>query len=284
VDSSPLLSVLEIYFKAFAEDDPGRRIELLARCMTEDGEIWGPNLHFTGYEAISEKIAAFHRNWPDCRLVLASGLVTFGNFARGGVAFVRNGVVIARGESITEFAEDGRIATVVPFWELKLPSLPESWPREWAVPAPLARQMLEIKLSVELASSAERVWEVTGSFAGLADWHPWVESSVLEPASGGMGRRVTNVGGTAGRRELIERLVFFDAAAREYAYTIIAGPTPFVDYVGRFRVVPRNPERCVFEYSARFNTTAGSTDAEATERIRTFYEAGLANLTRLFGA
>lgn len=144
--------------------------------------------------------------------------------------------------------------------------------------------MLETKLSVELGSSAEKVWEVTGNFNGLPDWHPSVESSVLEPAAGGVGRRVTNVGGTAGRRELIERLVYFDSAAREYAYTIIAGPAPFSDYVGRFHVVPRGPERCSFEFVGRFRAAPGKTDAEATERIRTFYEAGLANLPRIFGA
>jgi hypothetical protein len=143
--------------------------------------------------------------------------------------------------------------------------------------------MLEIKLSVELGSSTEEVWDVVGNFNGLPDWHPWVEASVLEPASGGVGRRVTNVGGTAGRRELTERLVFFDSLAREYAYTIIAGPAPFVDYVGRFRVLPRGPERCVFEYVGRFNPAPGKTEAEATERIQAFYEAGLANLPRLFG-
>jgi hypothetical protein len=143
--------------------------------------------------------------------------------------------------------------------------------------------MLEITLSVELGSSAEKVWSVVGDFNGLPAWHPWVESSVLEPAAGGVGRRVTNVGGAAGRRELTERLVFFDSSTREYAYTIIAGPAPFVDYVGRLRVVPRDSERCVFEFVGRFNPAPGSTAAEATERIRTFYEAGLENLPRLFG-
>ena len=143
--------------------------------------------------------------------------------------------------------------------------------------------MLEIKLSVELGSAAEKVWDVVGNFNGLPDWHPWVEASVLEPSAGGVGRRVTNVGGTAGRRELTERLVFFDSSAREYAYTIIAGPAPFIDYVGRFRVIPLRPDRCVFEFIARFNQAPGKTEAEATERIQTFYEAGLANLPRLFG-
>ena len=143
--------------------------------------------------------------------------------------------------------------------------------------------MLEINMSVELASSAEKVWEVTGNFAELSAWHPSVESSVLEAAAGGIGRRVTNIGGTAGRRELTERLVFFDAVGREYAYTIIAGPAPFVDYVGRFRVVPNGANRCTFNFTGRFRAAPGKTDAEATERIRTFYEAGLANLIRMFG-
>ena len=143
--------------------------------------------------------------------------------------------------------------------------------------------MLELRLSIELGSSAEKVWDVTGNFNGLPDWHPWVESSVLEPAAREVGRRVTNVGGVAGRRELTERLAYFDAEAREYAYTIVAGPAPFVDYVGRFRVVPRGADRCVVEFVGRFRAAPGKTDAEATERIQTFYEAGLANLPRFFG-
>lgn len=143
--------------------------------------------------------------------------------------------------------------------------------------------MPEIKLSVELGSSADAVWNVVGSFNGLPDWHPWVESSVLEPAAGGVGRRVTNVGGTAGRRELTERLVFFDATAREYAYTIIAGPAPFTDYIGHFRVIPHNADRCTLEFTARFNPAPGKTVDEASERIATFYEAGLANLPDVFG-
>ena len=144
--------------------------------------------------------------------------------------------------------------------------------------------MLEIQLSVELGSSADKVWAVIGNFNGLPDWHPSVESSVLEAAAGGVGRRVTNVGGSAGRRELTERLVSYDAAAREYSYTIIAGPAPFTDYVGRFRVVPRGAGPCALEFLGRFRAAPGKTDAEATERIKTFYQAGLANLPRLFGA
>lgn len=145
--------------------------------------------------------------------------------------------------------------------------------------------MLEIRLSVELGSAAERAWDVTGNFNGLPDWHPWVASSMLEPAPGGVGRRVVNVGGSAGRRELVERLVHFDAAQREYSCAIVGGTAaPFADYVGRLRVVAHGQDRCTFEHRARFGVAPGRTEAEARERIRTFYEAGLANLPRLFGA
>ena len=50
------------------------------------------------------------------------------------------------------------------------------------------------------------------------------------------------------------------------------------------RVVARGKDRAIVEFHARFNAAPGATDAEARERIRTFYETGLANLTRLFGA
>jgi Polyketide cyclase / dehydrase and lipid transport len=95
--------------------------------------------------------------------------------------------------------------------------------------------VLELAMSVELGSPAETVWSVVGNFNGLPDWHPWVKTSVLDPLPGGVGRRVTIEGAVGDRRELHERLVSHDYSRREYAYAIIAGPTPRRDYVGRLR-------------------------------------------------
>jgi hypothetical protein len=135
VELSSFLATNQLYFEAFGEHDPVRRAELLARCMTEDAEIWGPNRLFAGYAAISEKIAAFHRNWPGCRLVLASGIVTFHHFARFAVAIIRHDdSVLATGENVDELAPDGRIRRVVPLWEMALPPLPNSWPGRLAAP------------------------------------------------------------------------------------------------------------------------------------------------------
>ncbi len=130
------LEPLEVYLEAFAEHDPVRRDELLGRCLTADAEIWGPKRVFAGYAAISEKIAGFHKNWPGCRLVLASGVNTFGNVARFAKAIVSpDGSVVASGQSVLELAPDGRISRVIPFWEA-LPPIPSPWPQHLAVPPP----------------------------------------------------------------------------------------------------------------------------------------------------
>lgn len=119
---------LKAYFAAFAETDRARRKALLLRCLTEDAEIWWPRF-FKGHESISDKIDGFHSRMPGARLVLASGLYICRNIARFKVAIIgADGALVDEGESVNEFAQDGRIARVFPFWE-PLPPVPESWPR-----------------------------------------------------------------------------------------------------------------------------------------------------------
>ena len=134
MNTANLIEVLEVYFEAFAERDPLRRRELIAQCLTPECAIWGHSHVYAGYVEISEKIAGFHTNFPDCRLVLASGLMTFDNIVRAANAIVRrDGSVVARGESVSEISPDGRLCRIVPLWETSLPPLPESWPAHLAV-------------------------------------------------------------------------------------------------------------------------------------------------------
>ena len=135
MEAADFLVPLKPYFEAFAEHDPVRRIELLALAMTPDAEIWGPKRVFAGYTEISEKIEGFHRNWPGCRLVLASGINTFNNAGRFACAIVgADGQVLANGQSVVELAQHGRLRKVLPFWDA-LPPLPETWPSHLAFPA-----------------------------------------------------------------------------------------------------------------------------------------------------
>ena len=110
MDSSVFESSLRVYFEAFAENDKTHRMGLLSRCMTEEGEIWGPQRLFKGYEAISGKIEGFHSRMPGARLVLASGLNIFLNIARFKVAIVNaDGSTRVEGDNFIEMAENGRI-------------------------------------------------------------------------------------------------------------------------------------------------------------------------------
>ena len=135
MESSVFESSLRVYFEAFGENDKTKRIALLSRCMTEGGEIWGPQRLFKGYEAISEKIEGFHSRMPGARLVLASGLNIFLNIARFKVAIVNaDGSTRSEGDNFIEMAENGRIHRVFPFWE-PVPRIPGSWPRHFALRA-----------------------------------------------------------------------------------------------------------------------------------------------------
>ena len=133
VEANAFLRMLRPYSEAFIETDLKRRSALLEAAMTPDAQIYGPKRLFAGYGEISEKITGFQKNWPNCRLVLASGLNVFHDAARFACAIVdANGVTRAQGEAVVELAEDGRICRVLPYWET-LPPLPADWPAKFAV-------------------------------------------------------------------------------------------------------------------------------------------------------
>ena len=77
MEPSAFLLPLKPYLDAFVEHDSARRLDLLEQGLASSAEIWGPKRVFAGYSDISEKIEGFQRNWPNCRLVLANGVVCF---------------------------------------------------------------------------------------------------------------------------------------------------------------------------------------------------------------
>lgn len=132
-DLNTFLRPLVPYTEAFAARDHAHRLELLAASMTPDAQIWGPKRVFSGYQEISGKIDGFQVNWPECRLVLATGLNTFLNVARLGSAIIgADAAILASGHAVIELADDGRIRRVIPFWE-PMPSLPADWPAHLAL-------------------------------------------------------------------------------------------------------------------------------------------------------
>lgn len=128
MEASAFFRALRPYLDAFVEHDSARRLVLLEEGLTPNAEIWGPQRVFAGYAEVSEKIDGFHRNWPNCSLVLASGMVCFKNTGHFAKAIVdAEGSVLASGHSVMELAQDGRISRVLAFWGPP-PPLPQSWP------------------------------------------------------------------------------------------------------------------------------------------------------------
>lgn len=128
MDASSFFRPLKPYLDAFVELDVAKRLALLEQGLTPGAEIWGPTRVFAGYVEISEKIDGFHKNWPDCRLVLASGIVCFSNAGHFAKAIVSaDGSVLASGHSVVELATDGRINRVLAFWGPQ-PAIPDDRP------------------------------------------------------------------------------------------------------------------------------------------------------------
>ena len=128
MEPSAFFQSLRLYLDAFAEHDSARRFHLLEQSLISNAEVWGPTSIFTGYAEISEKIEVFHKNWPNCRLVLASGIICFNNAGHFAQTIVgSDGSVLTGGHSVLELAQDGRISRVLAFWGPQ-PPLPESWP------------------------------------------------------------------------------------------------------------------------------------------------------------
>ena len=128
MDASSFFRPLKPYLDAFVECHGVRRLALFEQGLTPSAEIWGPIRVFTGYAKISEKIDGFHQNWPDCRLVVTSGIVCFNNAGHFAMAIVSpGGSILASGHSVAELAADGRIDRVLAFWGPQ-PAIPDDWP------------------------------------------------------------------------------------------------------------------------------------------------------------
>ena len=134
MEAASFFRPLAPYLDAFVEQDASRRLTLLEQGLVPNAEICGPTRIFAGYAEISEKIEGFHKNWPNCRLVVASGIACFSNAGHFAKAIVSaDGSILASGHSVVELAADGRIGRVLAFWG-PAPAIPESWPERLSVP------------------------------------------------------------------------------------------------------------------------------------------------------
>lgn len=109
-----------------------------------------------------------------------------------------------------------------------------------------------------------------GGFNSLPDWLPFIPKSEL--SEGGRVRRLETEDGQV----IVERLEFFDNAARTYRYSISLSPFPVTDYLATLNVEAQGQGARV-TWSGRF-TPKGVSDQEAEELFAGVYGGGLAAL------
>ncbi|AQQ40780.1 MULTISPECIES: SRPBCC family protein [Burkholderia] len=135
--------------------------------------------------------------------------------------------------------------------------------------------MVQAHASIEIAASADTVWQLIGGFGSLPDWLSYIPASEL--SEGGRVRRLANPAGDA----IVERLVAFDEGERSYTYAILEAPFPVVNYRSTLRVRENGPNASKVEWSGTF-TPHGATDDETIRLFRGIYEDGLAELAKRF--
>ena len=135
--------------------------------------------------------------------------------------------------------------------------------------------MARVTRTLSLNAAAADVWARIGSFQGLAEWHPVVETCTAE--SGGEVRRL----GIGGGAEIVERLESHDDNAMSYSYVIVEGPLPVANYRSTLRVRDNGDGISTVEWSGDFDA-AGVADADADEAIAGVYQAGLDSLRAEF--
>src|SRR5215510_11211783 len=136
--------------------------------------------------------------------------------------------------------------------------------------------MAQASASIDVAASADKVWQLIGGFNSLPDWLPYAPSS--ETTEGGRVRHVANPNGET----IVERLEKFDNAARSYSYSIIQAPFPVTDYVATISVHEKpGGSGCLVEWRGTF-VAKGFSDSEASKLFQGIFEDGLKALAARF--
>ena len=129
--------------------------------------------------------------------------------------------------------------------------------------------MASAMASIELAAEPDAVWGLIGGFGSLPDWRPYITFSQL--GDGGRTRTLRNPDGDT----IVERLIAYGDAARQYTHAIAQAPFPVIDHRSTLQVLPYGDgTRARVLWSGTF-TESGVTHAEAAVIFQKTYDDGL---------
>lgn len=137
---------------------------------------------------------------------------------------------------------------------------------------------VEVQRSADVQASPGEVWEVVGDFCSIADWHPVIETCLIEEA-GGVTYRIleTDDGGL-----LREQLIELDDQRLFYTYSILESPLPVQGYRATVSVL-EGPEEdtATVVWRSEF-IPEGMAESEAAAIMAGIYDAGLEAIQERF--
>jgi hypothetical protein len=129
--------------------------------------------------------------------------------------------------------------------------------------------MASTSASMEIAATAERVWQLIGGFNSLPDWLPYIPGSEL--SEGGRVRSLKTPEGAT----IIERLESFSQQDRSYSYAILQAPFPATHYLSTLQVREiAGRQACLVVWSGSF-VPVGVSDEEISSLFHGIYRDGL---------
>lgn len=137
--------------------------------------------------------------------------------------------------------------------------------------------MPKITMSTDVAMNPDTLWQSIGAFAAIGQWHPMIETVESDGEQKGS-TRTLSLGGA----KIVERLEEVSPTERLYRYSIVDSPLPIRNYVAEIRVKDNGDGSSTVEWSSDFDV-AGGNEADITKTLREVYQAGLDNLTKLYG-
>ncbi|MFI0976306.1 SRPBCC family protein [Streptomyces sp. NPDC021093] len=91
-----------------------------------------------------------------------------------------------------------------------------------------------------VTADPDAVWQLIGTFGGLADWHPLLPPSVIEDGADPETPGAVQAFSVNGQVVIRERLLEKDDARRTIRYTIQESAVPVSDYVATLSVHPHH--------------------------------------------
>ena len=114
----PIKDTIDTYLAAWSEPDPQKRASLIEKCWADDGTYVDPMSDVAGRGGLEATIAGFHAQMPGAAIILNGGIDEHHGRLRFPWALkAADGSMPIKGIDIGQLAPDGRLASILGFWD-----------------------------------------------------------------------------------------------------------------------------------------------------------------------